>query len=55
MLVDGGIRERLVGKPSIEELRRHAQQAGTRPLRQVALLLAANGITSLDEVDRLAD
>jgi type II secretory ATPase GspE/PulE/Tfp pilus assembly ATPase PilB-like protein len=55
MLVDGGIRERLVGKPSIEELRRHAQQAGTRPLRQVALLLAAKGVTSLDEVDRLAD
>jgi type II secretory ATPase GspE/PulE/Tfp pilus assembly ATPase PilB-like protein len=55
MLVDGRIRELLVGRPSIEDLRKHAQQSGTRPLRQVALLLAAKGVTSLDEVDRLAD
>jgi type II secretory ATPase GspE/PulE/Tfp pilus assembly ATPase PilB-like protein len=55
MLVDGRIRQLLVGRPSIEDLRKHAQQAGTRPLRQVALLLAAKGVTSLEEVDRLAD
>jgi type II secretory ATPase GspE/PulE/Tfp pilus assembly ATPase PilB-like protein len=55
MLVDGAIRERLVGRPSVEELRRVARQAGTRPLRQAALLLVAKGLTSLAEVDRLAD
>jgi type II secretory ATPase GspE/PulE/Tfp pilus assembly ATPase PilB-like protein len=55
MVVDGPIREQLVGRPSIEELRRVARQAGTRPLRQAALLLVAKGLTSLAEVDRLAD
>jgi general secretion pathway protein E len=55
MLVDGRIRERLVGRPSIEELRKLAQQSGTRLLRHVALRLAVQGLTSLDEVDRLAD
>jgi type II secretory ATPase GspE/PulE/Tfp pilus assembly ATPase PilB-like protein len=55
MLVDGKIRERLVGNPSIEQLRAVARQAGTRPLNQVTLLLVAKGLTSLAEVDRLAD
>jgi general secretion pathway protein E len=55
MVVDGAIRQQLVGRPSIEELRRVARQAGTRPLRQAALLLVAKGLTSLAEVDRLAD
>jgi type II secretory ATPase GspE/PulE/Tfp pilus assembly ATPase PilB-like protein len=55
MLVDGKIRERLVGKPSIEELRKVACQAGTRPLKQVTLLLVAKGLTSFAEVDRLTD
>jgi len=55
MLVDEQIRARLVGKPSIEELRQVARQAGTRPLRQAALLLVAKGLSSLGEVDRLAD
>jgi type II secretory ATPase GspE/PulE/Tfp pilus assembly ATPase PilB-like protein len=55
MLVEGKIRERLVGNPSIEQLRAVARQAGTRPLNQVTLLLVAKGLTSLAEVDRLAD
>ena len=54
MLVDDEVRRLLVGKPSIEAIRRVAQKAGTRPLRQVALLYAVKGRTSLSEVDRLA-
>jgi general secretion pathway protein E len=55
MLVDQRIRELLVGRPSVETIRRTALAAGTRSLQRSALKLAVEGRTSLTEVDRLAD
>jgi general secretion pathway protein E len=55
MVVDQRIRELLVGRPSVETIRKAAVAAGTRSLQRSALKLAVAGRTSLTEVERLAD
>jgi type II secretory ATPase GspE/PulE/Tfp pilus assembly ATPase PilB-like protein len=41
-----------VGKPSIEAIRTEAARQGVKSLRREAVYKVANGVTSLEEVDR---
>jgi len=53
MLVDGAIRALLVGRPSLEGIRAAAAKQGMKTLRVSALHKAVEGLTTLDEVDRV--
>ena len=53
LVVDGGVRELLVASPSVEKIRELAIRQGMRTLRQAALQKAAEGVTTLEEVDRV--
>jgi type II secretory ATPase GspE/PulE/Tfp pilus assembly ATPase PilB-like protein len=52
MVLDGPMRQLLVGKPSIEAIRTEAARQGVKSLRREAVYKVANGVTSLEEVDR---
>jgi type II secretory ATPase GspE/PulE/Tfp pilus assembly ATPase PilB-like protein len=52
MVLDGPMRQLLVGKPSIEAIRAEAARQGVKSLRREAVYKVANGVTSLEEVDR---
>jgi type II secretory ATPase GspE/PulE/Tfp pilus assembly ATPase PilB-like protein len=53
MLVDGAIRALLVGRPSLVGIRAAAAKQGMKTLRVSALHKAVEGLTTLDEVDRV--
>jgi general secretion pathway protein E len=53
MLVDGPIRALLVGRPSLEAIRDAATRQGMKTLRVSALHKAIEGLTTLEEVDRV--
>jgi len=53
MLVDGAIRTLLVGRPSLESIRAAAAKQGMKALRVSALHKAVEGLTTLEEVDRV--
>jgi type II secretory ATPase GspE/PulE/Tfp pilus assembly ATPase PilB-like protein len=53
LVVDGGVRELLVASSSVEKIRELAIRQGMRTLRQAALQKAAEGVTTLEEVDRV--
>lgn len=53
MLVDGPIRALLVGRPSLEGVREAAARQGMKTLRVSALQKAIEGLTTLEEVDRV--
>lgn len=53
MLVDGAIRALLVGRPSLEGVREAAARQGMKTLRVSALQKAIDGLTTLEEVDRV--
>ena len=53
MLVDGAIRTLLVGRPSLESIRAAAAKQGMKTLRVSALHKAVEGLTTLEEVDRV--
>jgi type IV pilus assembly protein PilB len=52
MVLNDKIRDMVLGNASTDELREEAMRAGMVPLRQFGLSLAADGITTLDEVIR---
>jgi len=54
MVFDKGVRDLLIGRPSIEDLRAAARKAGMRTLRESALLKVVEGVTSLSECARVA-
>ena len=51
--VDDKIREALVKQPKLEVLRKIARAAGHRGLQEEGILLVAQGITSLNELQRV--
>ncbi|MFM7205241.1 MAG: GspE/PulE family protein [Planctomycetaceae bacterium] len=53
LLIDADVRSLLVGRPSLEHVRRAAARQGMKTLRQAAILKAVEGVTTLDEVDRV--
>jgi type II secretory ATPase GspE/PulE/Tfp pilus assembly ATPase PilB-like protein len=53
LLVDSEIRSLLVGRPSLEVIRQAAARQGMKTMRRMAVYKAAEGLTSLDEVDRV--
>jgi len=52
MIVDGAMRQLLVGQPSIESLREAASRGGMKTLVQEAAYKAAKGVTTFDEMRR---
>ncbi|MFM7035152.1 MAG: GspE/PulE family protein [Planctomycetia bacterium] len=54
LVFDKAIRELLVGQPSIEAIRATARKAGMRTLMEAGMAKVIEGITSLDEVSRVA-
>jgi type II secretory ATPase GspE/PulE/Tfp pilus assembly ATPase PilB-like protein len=53
MIFDKGIRELIVGQPSIQAIRTAARKAGMRTLQEAGLLKVIAGITSVNEVIRV--
>ena len=53
MVIDGPIRELLVGRPSIQAIRAAARKAGMRSLQEDGLRKVMAGITSVNEVVRV--
>ena len=53
LVVDDKIREALLSKPKIDELKKVARRAGMRTLQEEGVLLVAKGITSLNELTRV--
>ncbi len=53
LLVDDEIRRLLIKQPKLELLRKAARQAGNRTLQEEGILLVANGVTSLTELQRI--
>jgi len=53
LLVDTAVRSLLVGRPSLEHVRQAAARQGMKTLRQAATLKAVEGITTLEEIDRV--
>ena len=53
LLVDTAVRSLLVGRPSLEHVRQAAARQGMKTLRQAAILKAVEGVTTLDEIDRV--
>ena len=53
LLVDTAVRSLLVGRPSLEHVRQAASRQGMKTLRQAAILKAVEGVTTLDEIDRV--
>jgi type II secretory ATPase GspE/PulE/Tfp pilus assembly ATPase PilB-like protein len=47
------VRSLLVGRPSLEHVRQAAARQGMKTLRQAAILKAVEGVTTLDEIDRV--
>ena len=52
-LVDESMREQITSKQPSEVLRTHARQRGMRTMRQDGLLKVQQGLTTLDELDRV--
>jgi type II secretory ATPase GspE/PulE/Tfp pilus assembly ATPase PilB-like protein len=52
LVVDDALREALVKQPDLEMLRKVARKSGHRNLQEEGLLLVAQGITSLAELNR---
>jgi type II secretory ATPase GspE/PulE/Tfp pilus assembly ATPase PilB-like protein len=53
MIIDGPIRDLLVGRPSIQAIRAAARRAGMRSLQEDGLRKVIAGITSVNEVVRV--
>ena len=53
MIIDGPIRDLLVGRPSIQAIRAAARKAGMRSLQEEGLRKVIAGITSVNEVVRV--
>lgn len=53
LVVDEQIRAALVSQPKLEVLRQVARQAGHRTLQEEGILLVAQGVTSLNELQRV--
>ena len=53
MIFDKGIRELIVGQPSIQAIRTAGRKAGMRTLQEAGLLKVIAGITSVNEVIRV--
>ncbi|MDP6723300.1 MAG: ATPase, T2SS/T4P/T4SS family, partial [Pirellulaceae bacterium] len=51
--VDDRIRQALVSQPKLEVLRQLARQGGNRTLQEEGILLVAQGVTSLNELQRV--
>ncbi len=54
MVVDDALADRIAAQPDLQELRRAARAAGMRSLLEDGIAKAAEGITSLEEVLRVA-
>ena len=51
---DNSIRDLLVGRPSIQDIRRAGRKSGMKTLKQSGIQKVLAGITSLNEVMRVA-
>ncbi len=51
--VDDSIREALVDQPKLDNLRQLAKQCGSRNIQEEGILLLAQGVTSLNELQRV--
>jgi len=54
MVVDNAIRDLLVGRPSIQVIKEACRKAGMRTLQQSGLYKVVGGLTSLEEIGRVA-
>ncbi len=54
LIVDAAIRELIVGSPSIEAIRAAARKAGMKTLQEAGMAKVLAGLTSLEEVTRVA-
>ena len=54
MLFDGGVRELLVGRPSIQAIRQAARKAGMKTLLEAGISKVLAGVTSVNEMQRVA-
>jgi len=54
LLLDDALRELIVARAPVRELKAAAQAAGTRSLREAALDLVREGLTTLEEVNRVS-
>ncbi|NBP89129.1 MAG: hypothetical protein EBU59_11640 [Planctomycetia bacterium] len=54
LVFNNEIRDLLVGRPSIQDIRNAGRKAGMKTLKQSGLQKAVAGITSLNEVMRVA-
>ena len=53
LIVDDNIRDALIKQPKLEVLRKVAKKSGSRTLQEEGILLVAQGITSLAELQRV--
>jgi general secretion pathway protein E len=53
LTLDDELREMIASRPPIRQLKEHAQQKGTLLLRSAALKLAWQGVTTVEEVNRV--
>lgn len=53
LAVDDKLRTLVLSRATIAEIKQHTRALGIRPLRQRALALAASGVTTLDEIERV--
>ncbi len=53
LTLDDELREMIASRPPIRQLKEHAQQKGTLLLRSAALNLAWQGVTTIEEVNRV--
>jgi len=51
--IDDGLRDMLVQRAPLSQLRQHARQQGFTSLRDAAVALAVNGETTLEEINRV--
>jgi len=50
---DDGLRQAIVKRPQLEALRQTAKQAGNHALQEEGILLVAQGVTSINELQRV--
>jgi type II secretory ATPase GspE/PulE/Tfp pilus assembly ATPase PilB-like protein len=53
MLIDDRIREAVLKQPKLEVIRQVARQCGNYNLQDEAILLLAQGVTSIQEIQRV--
>jgi type II secretory ATPase GspE/PulE/Tfp pilus assembly ATPase PilB-like protein len=54
LVFDANIRDLLVGRPSIQDVRQAGRQSGMKTLKQSGIRKVIAGVTSLNEVMRVA-